>query len=162
MDRLDAKLLAQLLDRHASALKLYAVGWCNEPDDVVQQAFIDLAACRALPDNPVAWLFAAVRRRAISQSRSESRRKSRERTAAVQRQKRSRDVDETAQTAADMLAELPIDDREIVIAHLWGRLTFREIAQLTSTSSSTTQRRYESAIARLQERMNPSCPKPKA
>jgi DNA-directed RNA polymerase specialized sigma24 family protein len=69
MPQLTGQLLAELLDRHGAALKLYARQWCRVPDDVVQQAFIDLATCADVPVNPVAWLFASVRRRAISQAR---------------------------------------------------------------------------------------------
>src|SRR5262245_52416256 len=126
--QLTAQLLAELLDRHGAALKLYAHQWCQSGDDVVQQALIDLAGCRDMPANPAAWLFAAVRRRAISHARSDRRRRSREEAAAVEWFKRLRDQDEAAQLAAEALVELPVTDREIVIARFWGRLTFEEIA----------------------------------
>ena len=40
--------------------------WCLNADDVVQQALIELAGIGTVPENPLAWLFTAVRRRAIS------------------------------------------------------------------------------------------------
>src|SRR5262249_11959685 len=159
MPRLDAQLLAELLDRHGAALKLYARQWCRSGDDVVQQALIDLAGCRELPANPVAWLFAAVRRRAISGARSDRRRRHREEDAAAAGVKRLRDQDEAAQLAADALAELPLADREIVIARFWGRLTFEEIATLTGMSASSAQRQFEQIISRLRERSQTPCPK---
>ena len=36
-----------------ATLNLYARQWCPTPDDVVQQAFIDLAARRSLPEDTV-------------------------------------------------------------------------------------------------------------
>jgi RNA polymerase sigma-70 factor (ECF subfamily) len=157
--QLTAQLLAELVDRHGAALKLYARQWCRSGDDVVQQALIDLAGCRELPANPVAWLFAAVRRRAISGARSDRRRRNREEAAAAEWFQRLRDQDEAAQLAADTLTELPLSDREIIIARFWGQLTFEEIAALTGTSTSSAQRRFEEIINRLRERTESPCPK---
>jgi RNA polymerase sigma factor (sigma-70 family) len=155
MPQLTGQLLAELLDRHGAALKLYARQWCRMPDDVVQQAFIELADCTKLPANPVAWLFAVVRRRAISQARSDRRRQRHEEAAAEVWFQRSRQQRVAADTATEALAELPLTDREIVIAHLWGRLTFEEIARLVDTSPSGAQRRFATAIIRLREKLNP-------
>lgn len=164
MAQLDAQLLAELLDRHGATLSLYARQWCAAPDDVVQQAFIDLAACRTLPQTPAAWLFAAVRRRAISKARSERRRQRHEAAAGQQWFAQSRRQHEATTIAIDALAELPLEDREVVIAHLWGRLTFAEIGRLIGVSSSSAQRRYEAAIDRLREKLTERtttpCPKP--
>ncbi len=164
MPQLTAQLLAELLDRHGAALKLYARQWCYAPDDVVQQALIQLAGCRELPDNPPAWLFAVARRLAISQARSEQRRRRHEEAAAAQWFTRAKHRSEASDVAIDALGELPLADREVVIAHVWGRLTFAEIAKLVGTSHSTAQRRYEAAIERLRKKLNPErlnepCPK---
>jgi RNA polymerase sigma-70 factor (ECF subfamily) len=161
MAQLTGQLLAELLDRHGAALKLYARQWHHAPDDVVQQAFIDLAGCKELPANPAAWLFAAVRRRAISQARSERRRQRREEAAAEFWFQRARQQRATADIASEVLAELSLSDREIVIAHLWGRLTFEEIAKLVGTSHSTAQRQFEAAINRLRKRLAQSSDAPK-
>ncbi|HZZ29452.1 MAG TPA: sigma-70 family RNA polymerase sigma factor [Pirellulales bacterium] len=155
MPQLTAQLLAQLVDRHGAALKLFARGWCSVPDDIVQQALIELAACAELPSNPVAWLFTVVRRRAISQARLDRRRRQHEQAAGAQWFEYSQTRHATAAVAAIALAELPLADREIVIAHLWGRLTFAEIANLVGTSASTAQRRFEAAINRLRTKLNP-------
>jgi RNA polymerase sigma-70 factor (ECF subfamily) len=157
--QLTAQLLAELLDRHGAALKLYAQQWCRSPDDVVQQALIEFAGCREVPTNPAAWLFATVRRRAISRARSDKRRRYREEAAAGEWFKRARNKDEAAQLAADTLAQLPLADREVVIARFWGGLTFEEIATLTGTSTSSAQRRFEEIINRLRERTDRPCPK---
>ena len=164
MPQLTAQQLAELIDCHGAALKLYARQWCQAPDDVVQQALIDLAACRDVPTNSAAWLFAAVRRRAISRARGERLRQRHEQEAGGCWFQWRRDREVAAEAATEALAELPLVDREIVIAHLWGRLTFAEIAPLVGTSHSTAQRKFEAAINRLQEklapeRMNSPCPK---
>jgi RNA polymerase sigma factor (sigma-70 family) len=154
MPQLNAALVAELLDLHGAALKLYARQWCADPDDVVQQAFIELGGCREAPVSPVAWLFAVVRRRAISQARSQRNRQRHEQLAAAEWFKRFEQLQSDTSLAIDALGELPLADRGIVIAHLWGRLTFAEIAALIETSHSTAQRRYEAAIERLKEKLN--------
>ena len=160
MPELDSQLLAELVDRHGAALKLYARQWCLNPDDVVQQALIDLAGSGTAPENPVAWLFAAVRRRAISRARGD-RRRQRHETAAAQRWfERRRDQHEAADAAAEVLAELPLEDREIVIAARLGPIDVSGDCRSSGCSASTVQRRYEAAISRMRERMNTPCQKP--
>ncbi len=166
MPQVTAQLLAELLNCHGAALKLYARQWCGGPDDVVQQGFIDLAANVELPSNPAAWLFTVVRRRAISQMRIDRRRRQHEQAAGAELFERRQTRHATAEIAAVVLAELPLDEREIVIAHLWGRLTFEEIGELVGTSSSTAQRRFDATVSRLREKLNPDtmslpCPKTK-
>jgi RNA polymerase sigma factor (sigma-70 family) len=160
MPELDSQLLAELVDRHGAALKLYARQWCLNADEVVHQALIELAGIGTVPENPLAWLFTAVRRRAISRLRGDRRRQRHEAAAAQRWFERRRNQHEAASAAAEALAELALEDREIVIAHLWGRLTYEEIARLVGTSASTAQRRYEAAISRLRERMDMPCQKP--
>src|SRR4051794_7612175 len=75
---MDPDLLGFLLDRHLAALVLFARQWCRAPEDVVQETFIKLAKQKEAPMHPVAWMYRAVRNRAVSQSRSERRRQNHE------------------------------------------------------------------------------------
>jgi DNA-directed RNA polymerase specialized sigma24 family protein len=79
---MDPDLLGNLLDQLAAALEPYARQWCDVPEDVVQDAFLRLAAQRALPDNPAAWLFRVVRNGAIDAGQAARRRKRYETAAA--------------------------------------------------------------------------------
>ena len=78
---MDPDLLGNLLDQHATALELFARQWCDVPEDVVQDAFLKLAAQR-VPDNPAAWLFRVVRNGAIDAGQVARRRKRYETAAA--------------------------------------------------------------------------------
>src|SRR5262249_34984233 len=98
-----AQLLAELIDRHGAALKLYARQWCTLPDDVVQQALIDLAAYAEAPQHPAAWLFAAVRRRAISSARTERRRREYEKAAALHWFRRRQDQHQATEAVTEAL-----------------------------------------------------------
>ena len=54
---------------------------------------------------------------------------------------------------AETLRALPSELREIVTLHVWGGLSFAEIAKLTGTSKATVFRRYEEGLATLRKRI---------
>ena len=133
---MDSEQLGGLIDRHAAALELYARQWCDAPEDVVQEAFVKLARSpsrrttrrpgssgssatgainagiagreapargRWPPPRPRAW-FEASPCRAIGERSIPSRPRPRRRCRSQQ--------------------------REVIVAHLWGGLTFEQIAEL--------------------------------
>jgi RNA polymerase sigma-70 factor (ECF subfamily) len=163
MPVMDPSLLGRLVDEHAAALALYARSWCAAPDDVVQEAFIKLAAQRPPPANPVGWLYRAVRNGAVSAGRSERRRRRHEAGAAAEARSwflpsEGAALDGAAATAA--LAQLPTDLREPLVAHLWGGLSFEQIATLAGYTTSTAHRRYLAGLEALRERLRVACPNP--
>jgi RNA polymerase sigma-70 factor (ECF subfamily) len=52
-----------------------------------------------------------------------------------------------------MLAELALELREVIVARLWGGLTFAEIAEMVGCSLATAQRRYQAGLIELRERL---------
>jgi RNA polymerase sigma factor (sigma-70 family) len=159
--RMDPELLGHLLDRHSAALELYARQWCETPEDVVQEAFLKLAGQGALPSHPAAWLFRVVRNGAIAAGRSAMRRRRHEARAAIEATPWFEPVGEGAildpETAAAELRALPIEQREVIVAHLWGGLTFEQIADVAGCSSSTAYRSYSAGLATLRRRLEESC-----
>jgi RNA polymerase sigma-70 factor (ECF subfamily) len=155
---MDPELLGRLLDRHAPALVLYARQWCDMPEDVVQDAFVKLAGQRPTPRNPAAWLFRAVRNRAIDAGLATRRRRRHEHEAAAKAPHWFEDDPDHAAAVDPQLAErelqrLPIEEREVIIAHLWGGLTFEQIAEAANCSSSTAHRLYARGLSSLRERL---------
>jgi RNA polymerase sigma factor (sigma-70 family) len=155
------ELLGRLVDAHAAALVLYARQWCAAPEDVVQEAFLKLAAQRTAPDNPVPWLYRVVRNAALSAARSDRRRQRHEAVAAARTPAwfaapDAAGLDAEAATAA--LQSLPAGQREVIVAHLWGGLTFEQIADVAGCSSSTAHRWYLSGLTALRERLGVPCP----
>jgi RNA polymerase sigma-70 factor (ECF subfamily) len=163
---MDPDLLGYLLDRYLPALVLYARQWCRAPEDVVQEAFVKLARQVEAPHHPVAWLYRAVRNRAISESRSERRRQNHEGRVAERAALWFTPAEDQggldAQSATGALQDLPLDQREIIVAHLWGGLTFEQIAELTGGSAATCWRRYSAGLAKLRHKMGVTCPTVKA
>jgi RNA polymerase sigma factor (sigma-70 family) len=151
--------LAYLVERHAAALELYARQWCASPEDVAQEAFLKLSAQKPEPAEVVAWLYRVARNAAISAGRSERRRQHHEAAAARPdwfAEDCSRRLDSTALTEA--LMKLPAEQREVIVAHLWGGLTFQQIAEITGTSATTAHRHYSAALNDLRIRLDTPCP----
>lgn len=157
----DAKLIAELLERHAAALALYASQWTTAADDCVQDALVELARQPAAPDNAAAWLYRVVRNRALNAARASRRRATHEQTAGEARGKRRFSGAGPAEQAElkDLLNTLADDAREIVVLRIWGQLAWREIAELVGVSSSSAQRQYVEALQQLRSHWEPrSCP----
>jgi RNA polymerase sigma-70 factor (ECF subfamily) len=62
-----------------------------------------------------------------------------------------------AAMAVAALQRLPPDQREAIVARLWGGLSFEEIAAVAGCSASTAFRRYEAGIAALREELRVPC-----
>lgn len=150
--QLDAKILQDLIDAHGAALAMLARQWCRDPEDAVQDALIDLVRQQPIPNNPVAWLYTAVRRRAMNLARAEGRREKHQRQASEQREPWFLPPENAFEAPIDyesLLARLPRIEREIVVARIWGELSFAQIAELVDQPLSTVHRRYQQALAEL-------------
>lgn len=157
--------LADLVERYAAALVLYARQWCASPEDVVQTAFLKLVRLRTLPDNLLPWLYRVVRNGAIDASRAARRRSKYEAAAAESTASWFEPPDDPtgmdARTASAALAKLPAETREIIVAHLWGGLTFEQIAQAVGSSAATCYRRYAAGLDVLRNQLGAVCLNPK-
>ena len=156
------ELLGQLADQHVAALMLYARQWVPAPEDIIQDAFMKLVAQKPTPDKPLPWLYRVVRNNALSALRA-ARRRRRHESAAASRlpawflPESLSTLD--AESATRALQSLPLEQRETIVAHLWGGLTFEQIADLTGCSCSTAHRWYIAGLSALRERLG-VCPNP--
>jgi RNA polymerase sigma factor (sigma-70 family) len=160
MGSIGRETVTRLWDEHGSALVLYARQWCDVPEDVVQEAFLLLVRQAAAPDNPVGWIYRVVRNRAINAGRSRGRRSRREAAAAARSERwfeRTPGDRLDAAAAAEALESLPADEREVIVARLWGGLSFEEISRLSAAPLTSVYRCYQRALATLRERMGESC-----
>jgi RNA polymerase sigma-70 factor (ECF subfamily) len=158
-ESIDPVLLEQLICEHAAALELYAAQWTTAPEDCVQEAFVKLAGHVPPPDQPVAWLYRVVRNRAISVRRSHERRRRRESQVAAQRPQwftASRWSTEELQEVTAALRAIEAEWREVIIARIWGGLSFEQIAQVMGVSTSTAHRLYQAGLTKLRERLGVS------
>jgi RNA polymerase sigma factor (sigma-70 family) len=154
MPRITPDELGRLYREHAAALRLYARQWTEGGEDLVQDAFVRLAQQTAMPTQVLPWLYRVVRNGALEAYRSAARRRRRQDRASVPEawfDKADSHVD--GQEATRLLADLPLEQREVVVARLWGGLTFEEVAELVECSLPTAHRRYQAALTALRERV---------
>jgi RNA polymerase sigma factor (sigma-70 family) len=157
---MEPEWLGGLIDRLAAALELYARQWCESPEDVVQEAFLKLAGLPEAPSNPDAWLFRAVRNGAINAGIAGRRRRRREAEAAVAADswfEHRPEVRIEPDSARAALESLPVEQREVIVAHLWGGLSFGQIGEIAGTSSSSAHRLYHAGLMALRSRLEVPC-----
>jgi len=161
---MEPQTLGALIDRLAGPLELYARAWSDSPEDVVQEAFLSLARQARPPENPAAWLFRTVRNGAINAGIAGRRRRRREAEAALPADAwfepgpSSRHQPEVDPDSAQLaLSSLPVDQREVIVAHLWGGLSFGQIAEIAGISTSSAHRLYHAGLSALRDRLEVPC-----
>jgi RNA polymerase sigma-70 factor (ECF subfamily) len=159
MPRIGPEQLGRLYREHAPALRLYARQWPGGDEDLVQDAFVKLAQQSPPPDLVLAWLYRVVRNGALSAGRGAARRRRREsRASAPEAWFCTADDRIDGREATRLVAELPLEQREAVVARVWGGLTLEEVARLAGCSLPTAHRRYHAGLAALRERLEGRCP----
>jgi len=155
MPRIAPEELGRLYREHAPALRLYVGQWPAGDEDLVQDAFIKLAQQSPPPEQVLPWLYRVVRNGALAAGRGEARRRRRQdRVRASEAWFAAADDHLDGQEATRLLAELPLEQREVVVARIWGGLTFEEVARLAGCSLPTAHRRYQAGLAALRERLH--------
>ena len=155
--KLNPEELCSLIDHHYPTLLLYARQWnADFADDLVQDAFLQLVKrshWEEKPPQPLAWLFQVVRNGAIDRLRKEKTRQKHEESLAVEKAAIRFETPENAAIQADeiqsLLASLTQEQREIVIARIWGGLSFDEIAAIHKMSRTTVFRTYTEALSAM-------------
>lgn len=147
-----------LVRERGGDLLLYARTWCRsqaDAEDILQEALMRCLATdpRTLAQ-PIAFLFACIRTTALDRFRSEQRRQRREEAVAGSAPTQalfacSLQGEERRLAVERALAELPDEQREVVVLKIWGTRTFDEIAAITGASINTAMSRYRYACGKL-------------
>jgi len=150
---IDAATLAEIWDDNADRLLLIARSMGGPAEDAVQEAFVSLARQSELPDDPMAWLVRVTRNRLLGWRRGNRRRRNRE-TIVGQRSWFDREIlcverrlDGREVTRG--LMALPSPDREIIVMHLWGDMTFESIAGVIGISRASAHRAFVRGLETL-------------
>jgi RNA polymerase sigma-70 factor (ECF subfamily) len=145
-----------LYRQHGPALLLFAASITGErsrAQDAVHQVFLKLLKDRKLEDvvDAKAYLFTCVRNTILNDE------KSRLRNIELAPESAWFDPPERDFTGElnlrRALCALPEDQRVIAVLHLWGELTFSQIADMLGISANTAASRYRYALAKLREFM---------
>ena len=162
MEKMGWEQIGLWFDTCGDVLVLFARQWvdASSAEDVVQEVYLRLAKQRRTPDNPKAWLFRAVRNAAISELRTQNRRRKHEKTRALRTRSWfvSRVTDQMdAQVAQQALEGLKPEHREVVVLKIWAQMTLQEISDTLGLPVSTVHSRYVAAIKLLRKRMSVVC-----
>lgn len=135
------------------ALHNYAfalTGSQDEADDVLGEVMARLARHRRKlrgVRSPKAYLFTMARNVAMSRARRIGRQAG---EGIEDCAGRMTETDE-AVVVREAVLNLPREQREAVVLHIWGGLTFAEVGRVTGTSPNTAAGRYRYALHKLRQ-----------
>jgi RNA polymerase sigma-70 factor (ECF subfamily) len=146
----------QLYEAKAAELILYgrALGLSHaEAEDVLQDTFMALMERSAVPlHRPEHYCVRAFRNRARNYRRTLWRRLTRE--LESQRWFESASNESPNERAAmRCLADLPVEQREVIVLKIWHGYTFEEIAELLDIPANTAAGRYRYGLQKLKLRL---------
>jgi RNA polymerase sigma-70 factor (ECF subfamily) len=141
----------QLYQAKAAELILYgrALGLTHcEAEDVVQETFLALLQRSGRPEKPEHYCVRTFRNRALNYRRSFFRRVAREFESSRWFE---RGPGETPAERAAMrcLAELPPEQREVIVLKIWHEFTYEEVGELLEISPNTAAGRYRYGLEKL-------------
>lgn len=159
----DTTQWAPWLVEHGPALLLLARQWTSsraDAEDVVQEGFFRFWRSRHRADDPVAYLYACIKRCAMEWHRADRRRSRREEAAAREEvwgsqslflQRLEQDERRIAIEAA--VRNLAETQREVLVMKIWGKLSFPQIAKVLGISANTAASRYRYALEHLRHQL---------
>lgn len=156
----DSAAFAALVERYQSLV--YSTGLRRlrnsaDAEDVSQEVFLTLAknAAQISPSNLGGWLYRCATNAAISKLRSDGARVERERmqTAPTQLAGPSIEWRQIEEILDACLAELPTDNRELIIQRFFTNRSQNELANVLGVDQATVSRRLKKAIEQLRRLM---------
>jgi RNA polymerase sigma-70 factor, ECF subfamily len=148
--------IERIYQEHGAALVLFGtsmVGERNVAQDAVHQVFLRLleSGDLARAKDQKAYLFACVRNQLLNDAKVRQRLVPLESDSTwFEPPERDYAAEENLRGA---LGELIPDQRQVVILHVWGELTFSQIAEVLGISANTAASRYRYGVGKLRESM---------
>ena len=151
--------IERFYEQYGAALVAYGsslTGSRSTAEDLIQQVFLKLLReNRAEPENPRAYLYRAVRNAALNAMRTAGRETELDLESpwfAARGAPASGSGNSGLELEASLF-DLPSEQREAVVMHIWGGLTFEEIAAVLEISANTAASRYRYGLAKLREKL---------
>ena len=145
----------RLYRRHGAMLIAYARSFLPDAaaaEDVVHAVFLRLLRGDVTaPESELGYLYRAVKNAALNAKRDVSRETE---LASGERWFVHRNGNTEAELALQKaLAELPDEQREVVMMRIWSGMTLEEIGAATGVTLNTAASRYRYALEKLRERL---------
>jgi RNA polymerase sigma-70 factor (ECF subfamily) len=162
MDMSDTdSILDRLYDRYSRSLYRFAfaiTGSSEDAEDAVQEVFIRLAReIRRLRgvESFKAYLFTSTRNAAYSILRKKKRKSELHQAMCSEFMSQMAGAGNDAHIDASLvcraMADLPVEQREVLVLKVYDEMTFKEIADTTGIPINTAASRYKYAVAKLRE-----------
>jgi RNA polymerase sigma-70 factor (ECF subfamily) len=145
----------RLYEANARQLILYgrALGLSHaEAEDVLQELFVALLERTTPPEEPERYCVRSFRNRAFNYRRGLWRRLRRE-FESLRWFEKAEGESADERVAMRHLANLPIEQREVIVLKIWHRYTFEEIGALLEISPNTAAGRYRYGLQKLKALM---------
>jgi len=149
--RLTYEAVQSLYQKHGSALLVFGISILGEKsaaEDVLHQVFVKLLGRSELPADPRPYLFKAVRNAALNRIRSSARLTSLDGQEWLVRP--AGNVNAVLEIEKAM-AQLPLEQREVVAMRIWAEMTSAEVAAVLEIPENTAASRYRYALAKLRD-----------
>ena len=150
-DEIKHEWCERLYEANARQLILYgrALGLSHsEAEDVLQDTFVAMMQRESCPERPDHYCVRSYRNRAFNYRRSLWRRVLRELESARWFERSEAETPREA-LAMRRLAELPLEQREVIVLKIWHRYTFEAIGAILDISPNTAAGRYRYGIQKL-------------
>jgi len=144
-----------LYDAKAAELILYgrALGLSHgEAEDVLQETFTVLMRMAFPPAKPEHYCVRSFRNRALNHRRTLWRRLTRE-WESLRWFEKTADESPAERAAMRCLAELPVEQREVIVLKIWHGCTFEEIGGLLDISPNTAAGRYRYGLQKIKKQL---------
>ena len=158
----DPSALDGLYDEFGPALYRYALGMLGRTEaaeDALQELFLTLARSRGKlghVQSARAYLFAMLRHGIWRRlQRDAARERALDPATIFEHPQPPGLPDGAAADIAAALAQLPPDQREVIVLKIYQNMTFAEIAEVTEVSLNTAASRYRYALERLRSLLPP-------
>ena len=150
-NRLDREGVKQLYEQHGRGLLAYACTFVPSfalAEDVLHQVFERLLrGDLSISGAPISYVYRAVRNTALNVARS--------RAGRVDFKEgwleNPSGMEHTAVEIQSALQELPAEQREVIVLHIWGQMTFEETAAALGITPNTAASRYRYGLSKLRE-----------
>jgi RNA polymerase sigma-70 factor, ECF subfamily len=145
----------KLYETKAAELVLYgrALGLSHaEAEDVLQETFVALMQQGRPPAKLEHYCVRSFRNRVLNYRRSLWRRLTRE-LESWRWFERTTDESPAERVAMRCLADLPLEQREVIVLKIWHRRTFDEIGELLEISPNTAAGRYRYGLQKMKYRL---------
>jgi RNA polymerase sigma-70 factor (ECF subfamily) len=150
-EKLNTQDVLRLYEQHRRGLLAYACSFLPSfaaAEDVLHQVFEKMLRGNVeIVSAPAPYLYRAVRNTALNALRH--------RTREVELQDGWLDapsgMEETAVELQSALQVLPEEQREVIVLHLWGPMSFEEIGAALGVSPNTAASRYRYGLSKLRQ-----------